>query len=180
MDSQVIIETLQRDVKDKTILVRFYNLKNGTDIWIDGLCWRLYDYNMKDYFHEEFGIEIEGAMNFDVMDTNDEMVRRHCFNSNNLFSITNHDNLNFALNEVSGEVINAAVDMGIPLDKINADIYRGEWKDFTAFATNLFNELELPELPERYREWIDYEKYAESLEQQYYFCNGHVFDATYR
>ena len=180
MDAQTIIEQLQRDVKDKTLLVRFYNIHNGTDLWIDGLCWRNYDFDMEDYLHEEFGIELEGNLTFDVMDALEDSVKKHCFNKKGLFSQTDYDNLQYALAEVDEDVVDAAVQMGIPLASICADMYRGRHKDFVSFATDMFDELNLHEIPEQFRGFIDYEKVAESYEQQYYFCNGHVFDATYR
>ena len=159
MDAQTIIEQLQRDVKDKTLLVRFYNLHNGTDLWIDGLCWRNYDFEM---------------------DASEDSVKKHCFNKKGLFSQTDYDNLQYALAEVDEDVVDAAVQMGIPLTSICAEMYEGRHTNFVSFATGLFDDVSLHEIPEQFRKFIDYEKVAESYEQQYYFCNGHVFDATYR
>lgn len=180
MDAQTIIEQLQRDVKDKTLLVRFYNLHNGTDLWIDGLCWRNYDFDMAEYLAEEFGIILSGAMTFDIMNAEEEFIKRHCFNKRGVFSQTIYDELNDALVEFDEDVIDAAVAMGIPISSINSDMYKGKFKSFVAFVEESFNELELYNIPEQYQKFIDYEKVAESWEQQYYFANGHVFDATYR
>ena len=188
MDAQSVIDQLKRDVKDKTLLVRFYNLKNGTDIWIDGLCWRLYDFDMKMYLSEEFGINIDEMLNqfreepftFDVMDADDDFIKRHCFNKNGVFSQTTYDHLNAALVDMSDEAIDAGVASGISIDNLNSDVYRGKWPTFAAFAEDLFNELSLHEVPEAYRKFIDYEKVAESYEQDFYYNEGHVFDATYR
>lgn len=179
MDAQTIIEQLQRDVRDKTLLVRFYNIHNGTDLWIDGLCWRNYDFDMVDYLHEEFGIELEGNMTFDVMDADNDFIKEHCFNAKGLFSRTNYDEINSALCEFDEDVISSAIAMGIPVSSINSDMYRGKYKDFVSFVEETFAELELYNIPEPYRKYIDYERVAEDWEQQYYFANGHVFDATY-
>lgn len=188
MGAQAAIDQLNRDVKDKTLLVRFYNLKNGTDIWIDGLCWRLYDFNMLEYLREEHGIDLESMFNkfreeslsFDIMDAADDFTKRHCFNKNGVFSQTIYDHLNYALVELSDEAIDAGVASGIPIEKLNSDVYCGKWQSFAAFAEDRFRELSLHEIPEEYRKFIDYEKVAESYEQDFYYNEGHVFDATYR
>lgn len=176
MDAQSIIETLQRDVKDKTLLVRFYNLKNGADIWIDGLCWAMYDFDMKDYLHEEFGIELEGDMTFDVMDADSDFIQRTCFNKG-VFSLSTYEKINEALVTHSEEAIEAALVFSINLDVIE-DAYCGKYSSFVAFCEQRFNELDLPNIPQDYHKFIDYEKVADDWEQYYHYHEGHVFDAT--
>lgn len=186
MDAQPFIDKIRSNTKDPTLLVRFYNLHNGTDIWIEGLCWRNYDFDMVEFLHEEFGIDLHPTevLSYDVLDSNDEMVKRHCFkkgqNDSLVFSKTAYDELNDALVDFDESVIDAAVASGIPLAKIDSDVYLGCYKDFKAFATSRFQELELFNIPEEYRKYIDYDVVAESYEQGYYFCDGHVFDANYR
>lgn len=176
MDSQIIIDQLNREVKDKTLLIRLYNLQNGTDIWIDGLCWRLYDFDLVDYFKEEFGIEIDLPLSFDVLKSDNDFINEVCFGKG--FNQQVYDDVNGLLVDYSEDAIREGLDLGVSAENF-AEAYKGHYANFISFATGIFDELERPELPERYRDWIDYEKYAECLEQQYYFANGHVFDATY-
>ena len=176
MDAQSIIETLQRDVKDKTLLVRFYNLKNGADIWIEGLCWAMYDFDMKEYLHEEFGVDIEGDMTFDVMDSDSEFIQKTCFKKG-VFSLSAYEEINQALVTHSEEVLEAALECGINISDIE-DAYCGKYSSFAAFCEHLFSELDLPNIPEEYRKFIDYEKVADDWEQYYHYHEGPVFDAT--
>lgn len=178
MDSQAIIDTLNRDVKDKTLLIRLYNLQNGVDVWIDGLCWRNYDFDLVDYFKEEFGIEIDKPLTFDVLKSDDDFLNEMCFDKGR-FNQGVYDDVNSLIDTYSEGAIREGLAYGVPADKFE-EAYKGEHMNFVSFATGVFDDLERPELPERYRDWIDYEKYAESLEQQYYFANGHVFDATFK
>lgn len=177
MDSQAVIDTLNRDVKDKTLLIRIYNLQNGTDVWIDGLSWRLYDFDLVDYFKEEFGIEFDDSLSFDVLKSDNDFINEVCFGK--AFKQQVYDDVNGLLVNYSDDAIREGFSFGVPADKFD-EAYKGHHVNFVSFATGIFDEIELPELPERYRDWIDYEKYAESLEQQYYFSNGHVFDATFK
>lgn len=182
MDSQAIIERINQDVKDKTLLVRFYNLQNGVDLWIDGLCWSCYDFDMKDYLREELGIELwDMKLSYDVLKSDDDFINRTSFvkgQTGLLFSKDKYDEVNQLINaNYSQSAIEAAFEFGISADNFE-NAYKGYHENFVSFATGMFDELCLHEIPEEYREFIDYEKYAESLEQQYYFSNGHVFDAT--
>lgn len=178
MDSQAIIDTLSRDVKDKTLLIRLYNLQNGVDVWIDGLCWRNYDFDLADYFKEELGIEIDEQLTFDVLQSDNDFLNEMCFNKG-VFRQGVYDDVNSLIDTYSEGAIREGINYGVPAESFE-DVYRGEHENFISFATSMFDDLEMSEVPERYRDWIDYEKYAESLEQQYYFANGHVFDATFK
>ena len=43
--------------RDENLLVRFYTGETNSefvDAWIDGLSWRHYDFNMRDYLQEEY------------------------------------------------------------------------------------------------------------------------------
>lgn len=173
--------------KDETLRIRFYTgtglfPQSGSysDVWIDGLSWLNYDCNMQEYLHEEYGIDIPDGQTFDVIESSDDFITRTCFNSKGLFSCSQYEYVNDALVDFEEEVIEAAISLGIRPDSLSSDMYRGKFNSFVDFATDLFNDCNLMEIPESLREFIDYEKYAESLEQQYLYADGHVFDATYR
>lgn len=177
MDAQTIIETLQRDVKDKTILVRFYNIHNGTDIWIDGLDWRLYDFNMRDYLHEEFGIDLPEypALTFDVMDVDSDFIKKTCF-PKGIFSVTAYDLVNSVLVNMSDDAILAGLSLGFTLDTM-ADKYRGHWESFEAFVEQNYTETCEEEI-RKVLKYFDWSKVAEEWEASYLHSEGFVFDAS--
>lgn len=175
MDAQTIIETLQRDVKDKTLLVRFYNLHNGTDIWIDGLNWRLYDFDMQEYLHEEYGIDIPTPVMFDVMNAYDELTQKTCF-PKGIFSRQAYDSINDALIEMSDEAILAGLSLGFTLDTM-ADKYRGKWESFEAFVEQNYEETCEEEI-RKVLKYFDWSKVAEEWEADYHHSEGFVFHAS--
>ncbi|XAO43521.1 putative antirestriction protein [Aeromonas phage phiA050] len=179
MDSQAIIDRITQDVKDKTLLVRFFNLQNGVDLWIDALCWRCYDFDMKVYLKGEFGIELwDMKLSYNVLKSDEDFINSHCFYKG-VFDTSKYNEIQELLADtsLSQECIAAGLDSGLELNKIE-DLLEGEYKDFLAFATQRFNDLYGDEIPDCVRPFIDYEAYADSIEQDYYFTDGYVFDAT--
>ena len=60
------------------------------------------------------------------------------------------------------------------------DSYHGTWDSFLEFATEMFDECYLSELPEHLRYYIDYEAFARDLSMDYYHEQGedgkvHIF-----
>ena len=51
--------------------------------------------------------------------------------------------------------------------------YQGAWDSFLEYATNLFDECYLHDIPENLRFYIDYERFARDLEMDYY----HEYDS---
>lgn len=179
MDSQAIIDRINQDVKDKTLLVRFFNLQNGVDLWIDALCWRCYDFDMKEYLKEEFGIELwDMKLSYNVLKSDEDFINTHCFYKG-VFDIIKYDEIQELLADtsLSEECIAAGLDNGLELSDIE-DLLEGEYRDFLTFAKQHFKDLYEYEIPYCVRPFIDYEAYADSIEQDYYFSNGFVFDAT--
>lgn len=180
MDSQAIIDRINSDVKDKTLLVRFFNLQNGVDLWIDALCWRCYDFDMKTYLREEFGIELwDMKLSYDVLKSDEDFYNIYCFSSG-VFSTKRFNDIQELLadSSLSLECIEAGLDNGIELDNIENALEASGYKDFQTFATERFKELYFSEIPESVQKFIDFDAYADSIEQDYYFANGYVFDAT--
>ena len=53
--------------------------------------------------------------------------------------------------------------------------YYGEWNTFREFTEHMFDECELPNIPEEYHNYISYDYVHNTLKHSYYFSNGHVF-----
>lgn len=183
MDSQAIIDRINQDVKDKTLLVRFFNLQNGVDLWIDALCWRCYDFDMEEYLKEEFGIELwDMKLSYNVLKSDEDFINSHCFYKG-VFDTSKYDEIQELLADtsLSEECIAAGLNNGLELSEIE-DLLEGEYWDFLTFAKQRFNDLYEDlygdEIPNWVRPFIDYEAYADSIEQDYYFTDGYVFDAT--
>lgn len=66
--------------------------------------------------------------------------------------------------------------LGIPADKLS-EAYHGQYRTFAKFVEEYFNEHCMHEIPEQYRNLIDYERYIPELDQSYHFCDGYVFSA---
>lgn len=180
MDSQAIIDRIKQDVKDKTLLVRFYNLQNGVDLWIDVLCWRCYDFDMKAYLREELGIELwDMKLSYEVLKSDEDFYNTHCFYKG-VFDTKKYDEIQQLLagTSLTEEAISAGLDSGIELDNLENALEASGYKDFLSFATDRFKELYFYEIPESVQKFIDFEAYADSIEQDYYFSDGFVFDAT--
>lgn len=180
MDSQAIIDRITQDVKDKTLLVRFYNLQNGVDLWIDALCWRCYDFDMQDYLRNEFGIELwHMKLSYEVLKSDEDFYNEHCFYKG-VFNTKRYDEIQELLagTSLTEAAIAAGLGSGIELDNIENAMEGSGYTDFLAYATERFKELYFSEIPECVRPFIDFEAYADSIEQDYYFSNGFVFDAT--
>ncbi|AWN08604.1 anti-restriction protein [Erwinia phage Faunus] len=165
-------------IKDKSILVKFYE---GTFdyflIWIDGIEWRNYDFNIYEYFREEFGVEIPVTQTYDIMSADDDFILEHCF-KNGTFSIATYDQINSALVNKSEEVVAAAISLGIDLETID-DAYIGHYKSFVEYVKERFNEenFEGCLVSAGYVQYINFDEMAEEREQGYLVTEGHIFDA---
>lgn len=173
MDAQTVIEKIQSNVKDKTLLVRFYNLHNGTDLWIDGVNWYFYDFDMREYLHEEYGIDLpEGVeLTYDVLDASDDFIKETCFVNGVFKTHTRYEEVQKLLVDYSESAISACLALGIDLENMG-DAYRGQYESLADFCKEAF---ETPEIPERFLNYIDWERYAEDNMQDYSFENGYVF-----
>lgn len=174
MDAQPIIEAIQSGVKDKNLLVRFYALHNGTDLWIDGVTWFFYNLDMEEYLRGEFGIDYPDAL-YDVIDSNDEFIQRTCFVDGVFKTHSRYEEIQQLLNEYPEEAIEACISLSIPLDKME-ESYRGQYKTFAEFVEEQYRETS--ELDNDILKYFDWERVAEDWEGQFYFEKGFVFDAT--
>ena len=55
------------------------------------------------------------------------------------------------------------------------DAYVGECNNFLDYATEWFDEVYLPDVPQSVRYYIDYESFARNLEHDYHHVDGHLF-----
>lgn len=176
LDSFSIITKLQSQMQTKSLQVRFYNLQNGTDIWIDALCWRCYDFDMEAYLRNEFGIEFNiDAIAYDIMDASEEFIAKTCF-KNGVFSKTLYDEVQSALTVYDEEVVSAAIGNGLSLNDIEIS-YVGKYTTFEQFCKERWMETESENVPEQYHRLINFAEVADMWQGSFFFDNGHVFYA---
>lgn len=183
MDAYAIARRIEQAGENdvKNVCIRFYALNNGTDIWISG---------------EAFN-NAGGMIEFltDVVDLDEDLVTQLCESPwevtatdgdglelafiGKVFNWQQFGLITCALEEYDADVLRAARDAGVDYDQIG-NKYKGQYKDFLTFVTELWNEMYQSELPDFAKNLIDYAIIEEdwNLEGQYVFVNGYVFDVN--
>ena len=178
MENQIIqaVTNLKSWRRDETLLVRFYTGETNSefeDAWIDGLAWRLYDFNMSEYLHEEYGIEYPTTGAYGIIESSDEDVTEVCF-VNGLFSIRRYDKFNELLNDTDLFVILAAFRSG------EIDIFTVEDLNdmFIARCDSIVEYLKQSEaldIPDRLAPYIDWDAIVKDFGSDYIFSEGILF-----
>lgn len=158
----------------KNLKVRLNNIAGSPTTWIDSECLRMYDHDLQEYLKEEFGLDFgEDMLEYTYLEHTDELIQTICFTENG-FSVFKHDLVMGLAQDYPEDAILAGYQQGISLGEFE-DKYKGQYLTLAAFAQSDFD---LSEVPERFREFIDWEKVATDFyDQTYYFANGYVFDA---
>lgn len=178
MENQIIqaVKNLQSWRRDETLLVRFYTGETNSefvDAWIDGLSWRHYDFNMRDYLHEEYGIEYPEDGTYDVIKSNEEDVIEVCF-ANGLFSIRKYDKFNELLVDTDLDVILAAF-RSDEIDIFTVDDLNDKVITRCDSIVDYFKHYEVIEVPDHLHPYIDWDKVAKDFGSDYIFSEGVLF-----
>ena len=170
------VENLKSWRRDENLLVRFYTGETNSefvDAWIDGLSWRHYDFDMRDYLHEEYGIEYPEAGTYDVIESNEEDVTEVCF-ANGLFSIRKYDKFNELLVDTDLDVILAAFRSG-DIDIFTVDDLNNMFITRCDSIVEYFKQDDGIEVPEHLRPYIDWDAIAKDYGSDYIFSEGVLF-----
>lgn len=179
MDSFSITRKIEAVNHVRDICVRFYGLKSGTDIWLDAEEFSVHGRNMAEFLelHCELDKEVaEQITNADYEVVAAEGICEVCLTQPKGFDWEKYAEISNLRDSLDDEVILAGVELEIPFDKIE-DKYMGKYDSFLDFVTESFDEIDLPEIPEKYRNYIDYEKIAVDWDAggDYANFNGHIF-----
>lgn len=170
------VEQLKSWRRGETLLVRFYTGENNSeyeDAWIDGLAWRLYDFNMREYLHEEYGIEYPETGTYDILESRDEDVTEVCF-VDGLFSLRKYDKFNELLNGTDLFVILAAFRSGeIDIFTVNNlnDMFIARCDSIVEYL----KQSEALDIPDRLAPYIDWDAIAKDYGSDYIFSEGVLF-----
>lgn len=162
--------------RDETLRVRFYTGETNSefeDAWIDGLSWRHYDFNMRDYLHEEYGIEYPEDGTYDVIESNEEDVTEVCF-ANGLFSIRKYDKFNELLVDTDLDVILAAFRSG-EIDIFTVDDLNDMFITRCDSITEYLKQSEALDIPDRLAPYIDWDAITRDYGSDYIFSEGILF-----
>lgn len=178
MENQIIqaVSQLKSWRRDETLLVRFYTVETSSefvDAWIDGLSWRHYDFDMREYLHEEYGIEYPEAGAYDVIESNEEDVTEVCF-ANGLFSIRRFDKFNELLNDTDLDVILAAFRSG-EIDIFTVDSLNDMFITRCDSIADYFKQYDGIEVPDHLRPYIDWDAIVKDYGSDYIFSEGVLF-----
>lgn len=162
--------------RDETLLVRFYTGETNSefeDAWIDGLAWRLYDFNMSEYLHEEYGIEYPETGTYDILESRDEDVTEVCF-VDGLFSLRKYDKFNELLNDTDLFVILAAF-RSDEIDIFTVDDLNDMFITRCDSIADYFKQSEALDIPDRLAPYIDWEAIVKDFGSDYIFSEGVLF-----
>lgn len=162
--------------RDKTLNVRFYTGENNSeyeDVWIDGLTWRHYDFNMTDYMHEEYGIYFPESGTYDIIESDSEIVTEVCF-KDGLFSIRKYDKLNELLVDTDEDVILAAFRSG-DIDIFTVDDLNDMFIARCDSITEYLKQSEALDIPDRLAPYIDWDAITRDYGSDYIFSEGVLF-----
>lgn len=178
MENQIIqaVKNLQSWRRDETLLVRFYTGETNTefeDAWIDGLAWRLYDFNMSEYLHEEYGIEYPETGTYDILESRDEDVTEVCF-VDGLFSLRKYDKFNELLNDTDLFVILAAFRSG-EIDIFTVDSLNDMFIARCDSITEYLKQSEALDIPDRLAPYINWDAITRDYGSDYIFSEGVLF-----
>lgn len=179
MDSFSITRKIETVNHVHDICVRFYGLKSGTDIWLDAEEFLSYGKNMAEFL--ELYCEIEKDVAERIAKADYEVVAAEgicelCLTQPKGFDWEKYAEISNLRDSLDVEVIKAGVELEIPFEQIE-DKYVGKYGSFLDFVTEYFDELDLPEIPERYHHYIDYEKIAADWNASGDYANfdGYIF-----
>ncbi len=170
------VEQLKSWRRDETLLVRFYTGENNSeyeDAWIDGLAWRLYDFNMREYLHEEYGIEYPEAGAYDVIESSEADVTEVCF-ANGLFSIRKYDKFNELLTDTDLDIILAAF-RSDEIDIFTVDDLNNMFITRCDSIADYLKQDDVFEVPDNLRPYIDWEAVVKDFGSDYIFSEGVLF-----
>lgn len=170
------VKNLQSWRRNETLLVRFYTSEINTeyeDAWIDGLSWRLYDFSMSEYLHEEYGIEYPATGTYDIIESRDEDVTEVCF-VDGLFSIRRYDKFNELLVDTDLDVILAAFRSG-EIDIFTVDNLNDKVVALCDSIVDYFKNYDGIEVPDNIRPYIDWDAVAKDYGSDYIFSEGVLF-----
>lgn len=178
MENQITkaVEQLKSWRRDETLLVRFYTGENNSeyeDAWIDGLAWRLYDFDMREYLHEEYGIEYPETGTYDILESRDEDVTEVCF-VDGLFSLRKYDKFNELLNDTDLFVILAAFRSG-DIDIFTVDNLNDMFITRCDSIADYLKQDDVFEVPDNLRPYIDWEAVVKDFGSDYIFSEGVLF-----
>lgn len=178
MENQITqaVEQLKSWRRDETLLVRFYTGETNSefvDAWIDGLAWRLYDFSMSEYLHEEYGIEYPATGTYDIIESRDEDVTEVCF-VDGLFSIRRYDKFNELLVDTDLDVILAAFRSG-EIDIFTVDNLNDKVVALCDSIVDYFKNYDGIEVPDNIRPYIDWDAVAKDYGSDYIFSEGVLF-----
>lgn len=170
------VEQLKSWRRDETLLVRFYTGETNSefeDAWIDGLSWRLYDFNMSEYLHEDYGIEYPETGTYDILESSEEDVTEVCF-VNGLFSIRRFDKFNELLVDTDLDVILAAF-RSDEIDIFTVDDLNDMFITRCDSIADYFKQSEALDIPNRLAPYIDWEAIVKDFGSDYIFSEGVLF-----
>ena len=170
------VEQLKSWRRDETLLVRFYTGETNSefvDAWIDGLSWRHYDFDMREYLHEEYGIEYPESGTYDVIESNEEDVTEVCF-VDGLFSIRRYDKFNELLVDTDLDVILAAFRSG-DIDIFTVDDLNDKVIARCDSIAEYFQQYDGIEVPDHLRPYIDWDAVVRDYGSDYTFSEGILF-----
>lgn len=178
MENQITqaVEQLKSWRRDETLLVRFYTGETNSefvDAWIVGLAWRLYDFSMSEYLHEEYGIEYPATGTYDIIESRDEDVTKVCF-VDGLFSIRRYDKFNELLVDTDLDVILAAFRSG-EIDIFTVDNLNDKVVALCDSIVDYFKNYDGIEVPDNIRPYIDWDAVAKDYGSDYIFSEGVLF-----
>lgn len=170
------VEQLKSWRRDETLLVRFYTGENNSeyeDAWIDGLAWRLYDFNMSEYLHEEYGIEYPETGTYDILESSGADVTEVCF-VNGLFSIRRFDKFNELLTDTDLDIILAAF-RSDEIDIFTVDDLNDMFITRCDSIADYFKRSEVLDIPDHLAPYIDWEAIVKDLGSDYILSEGVLF-----
>lgn len=170
------VEQLKSWRRDETLLVRFYTGENNSefeDAWIDGLSWRLYDFDMSEYLHEDYGIEYPEAGAYDILESSEEDVTEVCF-VNGLFSIRRYDKFNELLTDTDLDIILAAF-RSDEIDIFTVDDLNDMFITRCDSIADYFKQSEALDIPDRLAPYINWEAIVKDFGSDYIFSEGVLF-----
>lgn len=178
MENQIIqaVTNLKSWRRDETLLVRFYTGETNSefeDAWIDGLTWRHYDFDMREYLHEEYGIEYPETGTYDILESSEEDVTEVCF-KDGLFSIRKYDKFNELLVDVDLDVILAAFRSG-DIDIFTVDDLGDMFIARCESITEYLKQSEALDIPDRLAPYIDWDAITKDYGSDYIFSEGVLF-----
>lgn len=182
MDSYAVQRKIETATKDKSVLIRFYALNNGTDIWIDGESYIYSGEDMKDFLMEECELTEDEAealsQSWDVIGAQG-FAAEFCYQESGVtkqrvMKWSLYSEIVDTLGKYPEDLIKAGLEMGIEVENIGYQ-YLGQYESFEKFVEQNFVETLDEDFPKEYIKYLDFEKIAKDWEVDYYYNEGYVF-----